>query len=104
LVLGLQNAGKTPTRRGFLDGIRKMGTYDGAGLVCSAYDVSLKNNGKAPATRCDWYATVKDGKFVLYNKGRPITGELVGDPELLAANKAGNAATVTTAAAANSNP
>ena len=35
-ILGLQNAGKTPTRRGFIDGLRKLGTHDGAGLTCRA--------------------------------------------------------------------
>ena len=41
---------------------------------------------------------VKDGKFVVMNKGKPVTGKLVGDPELLAENKAGPTATTTTLA------
>ncbi len=31
-ILGLQNAGKTPTRQGFIDGLHNLGTYDQAGL------------------------------------------------------------------------
>ena len=35
-ILGLQNAGKTPTRRGFIDGLRELGTHNGDGLTCRA--------------------------------------------------------------------
>jgi hypothetical protein len=44
---------------------------------------------------------VKDGKFVIMNKGKPYTGKLVGSKEALAANAAGDlssAVTTTTAA------
>ena len=33
---------------------------------------------------------VKDGKFVVMNKGKPYNGKLVGSKEALAANKAGD--------------
>jgi hypothetical protein len=45
---------------------------------------------------------VKNGKFVVYNKGKPVHGKLVGSPAALEANATGNpdlATTTTTAAA-----
>ena len=41
-ILGLQNAGKNPTRQSFVDGIRKAngGKYDSAGLTCKPIDLS----------------------------------------------------------------
>jgi ABC-type branched-subunit amino acid transport system substrate-binding protein len=99
-ILGLQHAGKTPTRQGFIDGIHQMGTYDQAGLACQPIDVSLTNFGKSPTTQCAYYTQIKNGKFVLYNKGKPIAGKLVGPPALLKANATGNAAPTTTTTAA----
>jgi Periplasmic binding protein len=102
-ILGLQNAGKTPTRRGFIDGLRKLGTYDEAGLACSPVDISLEHIAVAPTTGCSYYMYVKDGKFVVMNKGKPYTGKLVGSKEAMAANAAGDlstAITTTTAAPA----
>ncbi len=98
-ILGLQNAGKTPTRRGFIDGLRKLGTYDEAGLACTPVDISLEGISKAPTTGCSYFMYVKDGKFVVMNKGKPFTGDLVGSKEALAANAAGDLSSVTTTAA-----
>jgi branched-chain amino acid transport system substrate-binding protein len=99
-ILGLQNAGKTPTRTGFIDGLHTLGTYDEAGLACSPVDISLKNFGKYPATGCSYFMQVKNGKFVVMNKGKPYTGKLVGTPEALKANATGNPDLVTTTTAA----
>jgi branched-chain amino acid transport system substrate-binding protein len=101
-VLGLQNAGKTPTRQGFVDGLRTLGTYDGAGLVCKPIDISLTNFGKYPPTSCAYFMQVKNGKFVVYDKGKPVIGKLVGAPAALEANATGNPdlATTTTSTAA----
>ncbi len=100
-ITGLERAGKTPTRRGFIDGMRKAGTYDAAGLNCATYDISLETYGKYPDTGCAYYLYVKDGKFVVMNKGKPITGKLVGSPAALEANKTGDtSAVVSTTAAA----
>jgi branched-chain amino acid transport system substrate-binding protein len=100
-ILGLQNAGKTPTRRGFIDGLRELGTHNGDGLTCAPVDISLENISRAPTTSCSYFMYVKDGKFVIMNKGKPYTGKLVGSKEALAANAAGDlssAVTTTTAA------
>ena len=64
--------------------------YDGAGLTCAPVDISLENFGKAPTTSCSYFVYVKDGKFVVMNKGKPVIGKLVGSKEALAANAAGD--------------
>ncbi len=103
-IVGLKNAGKSPTRQGFVDGIRNTngGQYDGAGLLCKPYDLSYKSFGKTLTTNCTWFVTVKDGKFVVANDGKPVSGKIVGDPALLAKYTDGvNGATATTAAPAS---
>ncbi len=48
---------------------------------------------------------VKDGKFVVYNNGKPIRGKTVGDPDIIAkysdSGSSSSAATTTTAAPAS---
>jgi len=101
IVLGLQQAGASPTRQGFIDGLHKLGTFDGAGLACKPLDISLTNYGKTASTGCAYYMYVKDGKFVVLNHGKPVIGKTVGSPELLKQNAEGpSAATTTTAAPA----
>jgi ABC-type branched-subunit amino acid transport system substrate-binding protein len=99
MIKGLQAAGKTPTRQGFVDGVRGLGQYDGAGLTCAPIDVSLASFGKVTKTSCTWFVTVKNGKFNVLNKGKPETGKLVGDPALIAQyeTSAGGVATPTAA-------
>jgi branched-chain amino acid transport system substrate-binding protein len=80
-ILGLEHAGATPTRRGFIDGLHNLGTYDEAGLACEPTDISLTNRLKSRPTGCVYFLQVKDGKFVMYPKGnQPVIGKLVGDP------------------------
>jgi branched-chain amino acid transport system substrate-binding protein len=103
-IKGLKNAGDNPTRQGFVDGLRKTdgGIYDSAGLTCNPINLSYEHFGKiSDLESCLYYVTVKDGKFVVYNNGKPIKGKTVGDPEILAKYKADGAtseATTTTAA------
>jgi branched-chain amino acid transport system substrate-binding protein len=105
VVTGLKNAGKNPTRQGFVDGLRKSngGMYDSAGLTCKPIDLSYEHFGKISATPpCIYYVQVKNGKFVPYNKGKPIQGKTVGDPDLIAKYKdTGSGSTTTTAAPAS---
>jgi branched-chain amino acid transport system substrate-binding protein len=98
-ITGIEKARANPTGQGFVDGLHKLGTYNAADLTCAPIDISLENYGKTPAQSCQYFITFKDGKFVVMNKGKPIIGKIVGDPELLAANKRGQAAEVTTTAA-----
>jgi branched-chain amino acid transport system substrate-binding protein len=95
-ITGLQGAGKKPTGQGFIDGLHNLGTYKAADLMCQPIDISLKNFGKTPTTGCQYYATFKNGKFVVLNNGKPVFGKLVGDPALVKANNTGTAADVTT--------
>jgi branched-chain amino acid transport system substrate-binding protein len=91
-ILGLKNAGNPPTRAAFAPNLRKLGTYDQAGLACQPIDVSTATYGKAAPTGCLWYVQVKNGKFVPFPaNGKPIKGDLVG---------ASTVATTTTAAPA----
>jgi branched-chain amino acid transport system substrate-binding protein len=88
LIAGLEAAGKNPTRQSFIDGLRAIGEWDGAGLACQPIDISLENFGKPPKQNCAYYSNVKDGKFVNAFGGKPIVGKLVGSPEALAENNA----------------
>ncbi|MDQ1432753.1 MAG: branched-chain amino acid transport system substrate-binding protein [Actinomycetota bacterium] len=99
-ITGLEQAGKNPTRQGFIDGLHKLGTYKAADLTCQPLDISLTNFGKTPTKSCQYFVTFKNGKFVVMNKGKPIFGKLVGDPALIAANQTGTAGEVTTTSAA----
>ena len=47
VIEGLLAAGKDLTRESFVDGVRGLGEYDGAGLTCAPIDVSLENYQKA---------------------------------------------------------
>ena len=98
-VTGLQEAGKNLTRKGFIDAIRNAGEYDGAGLTCAPYDFSVANYGKVDKTSCGWFVVVKDGKFSVLNGGKPLVGQLVGDPALIAKYTAGGGGIPTTVAA-----
>jgi branched-chain amino acid transport system substrate-binding protein len=102
-ILGLEHAGATPTRQGFVDGLRKLGTYDAAGLACGPIDISSEHYGKYAVDGCTYAVTVKKGKFVVSNGGKPIKTKLVGDPALVASNtyhanaSSGSSTTTTTA-------
>ena len=98
-ITGLEEAGANPTRQRFVDGIRNLGEYDAAGLTCLPLQVGYDTYGKTPETSCNWFLIVKDGKFKVLNGGKPITSKLLGDPKLIAANRAGTATTTTTAPA-----
>jgi hypothetical protein len=58
--------------------LRKVGTYDGAGLSCQPIDISAATFGKAAPTTCGWFVQVKGGKFVPFPaNGKPWTGKLI---------------------------
>ena len=94
-MLGLQQAGKNPTRQSFVDSVHKVGTYDGAGLTCTQLDVSLENYGKS--RRRAARGSSREGRQVrLFNKGKPVQGKLVGAADLLKANSEGALSATTT--------
>jgi hypothetical protein len=103
-ILGLQNAGATPTRQGFVDGLRELGTYDAAGLGCGPIDFSSTHYGTFPIEGCTYYVSAKNGKWVVGNGGKPLKTKLVGDPDKIAcctysATEDAKSSTVTTTAA-----
>ncbi len=77
LIKGLQAAGKSVTRDGYITATKGLGTFDDAGLGCQPVDVSAAGYGKAPRTACSWYLQIKNGKFVLYPNSKPIRGTLI---------------------------
>jgi ABC-type branched-subunit amino acid transport system substrate-binding protein len=98
-IAALQKGGTNLTRQSFVTGGHGIGQYDQAGLACAPVDVSLGNLGRVPSTTCGYALRLVDGKFQLFPKnGKPIEQKLVGSADALAANKAGVAATTTTAA------
>ena len=96
-ITALEQMGKDITREDFAPKFRELGEYDAAGLNCRPYPVGLDTFGKYPETGCIYGTTVKDGKFVVVNKGKPVIGDLVGEPEALEANRTGNPLITTTA-------
>jgi branched-chain amino acid transport system substrate-binding protein len=101
-IVGLEAAGKNPTRQGWVDGIRTAngGIYDNAGLTCSPRNFSQSNFGKVTDESCLWYVVIEDGKWKVLFGGKPVKGKLVGDPDLIDQyeSNAGTGVTTTTAA------
>jgi branched-chain amino acid transport system substrate-binding protein len=99
MIQGLEAAGNNPTRQGFVDGVRGLGKYDAAGLTCAPIDLSTESYQTVSPTTCTWFVTVKDGKFNVLNKGKPLSGKLVGDPDLLAKYEGATESAATTSSA-----
>jgi branched-chain amino acid transport system substrate-binding protein len=99
-ITALEQMGKNVNREDFAPKFRELGEYDAAGLNCRPYPVGLDSFGKFPETGCIYGAQVKDGKFVVVNKGKPVIGKLVGDDDALEANRTGNPLVTTTVPAA----
>ena len=58
--------------------LRKVGTYDQAGLACQPIDISVATYGKAAPTQCGYYLQIKNGKYVPFPNAKPVTGKLIG--------------------------
>ena len=99
-VTALKQMGKNVNRADFAPKFRALGKYDAAGLNCAPYNVGLDTFGKYPSTGCIYGTQVKDDKFVVINKGKPVIGKLVGSKAALEANATGNPDLVTTTSAA----
>ncbi len=103
-IVGLKAAGKTPTRQGWVDGIRTTngGIYDNAGLTCGNRNFSKANFGKVVTDSCIYYVAIKDGKWEVLNGGKPTKGKIVGDQDLIKQyeSDAGTGVTTTSAAPA----
>jgi branched-chain amino acid transport system substrate-binding protein len=95
-ITALEQMGKNVNREDFAPKFRALGKYDAAGLNCRPYDVGLDTFGKFPETGCIYGTQIKNGKFVVVNKGKPVIGKLVGDKDALEANRTGNPLVTTT--------
>jgi branched-chain amino acid transport system substrate-binding protein len=95
-ITALDAMGKNVTREDFASKFRALGKYDAAGLNCAPYPVGLDTYGKYSETGCAYYTQLKNGKFVVMNKGKPIIGKLVGSKDALEANRTGNPLVTTT--------
>jgi branched-chain amino acid transport system substrate-binding protein len=104
-IVGLQAAGKNPTRQGWVDAIRTTngGIYDNAGLTCGSRNFSKANFGKVVKDSCIYYVVVKDGKWKVLFGGKPVKGKIVGDPDIIKQyeSNAGTGVTTTSAAPAS---
>jgi branched-chain amino acid transport system substrate-binding protein len=99
-ITALQQQGKDVSRDTFASKFRALGKYDAAGLNCAPYNVGLDTFGKFPETGCIYGVQVKNGKFVVVNKGKPVMGKLIGSKDALEANRTGNPLVTTTVPAA----
>ena len=59
---------------------------DQAGLACQPLTFDTAHYGKFPNVGCEYAMSVKNGKFVIFNKGQPIVGKAYGPADLLAAS------------------
>ena len=76
-IVGLQHAGNPPTRAAFVPNLRKLGTYDQAGLACHPVDISAATYGQASDSNCSWYVQVKNGKFVPYPEREAMDRQMI---------------------------
>ena len=73
----------------------------GTEIYSDPIDLSVAHFGKISSTPgCLYYVQVKNGKFVVYNGGKPIHGKTVGDPAIIAkyTESGSSSATTTTSA------
>jgi branched-chain amino acid transport system substrate-binding protein len=78
MIYGLQHAGQTPTRRGFMTNLRRTKSYTASGLYTST-PISFQGFGTAkmfPKDECSYYVQLKGSKFVLANGGKQICAPL----------------------------
>ena len=76
MIKGLQLAGKCPTRQGFIDNLRKLDKYDGAGMLPGSVGFApsvYSPLGHGPG--CTWYVTIKNGYPV--PDAKPICGKTI---------------------------
>jgi branched-chain amino acid transport system substrate-binding protein len=59
LIRGLKESGKCVTQDGFIDSLRKVSGYDGAGLLVKPIVFSPSDQPDGGVAACNWYATFK---------------------------------------------
>jgi len=75
---GLQAAGKCPTRESFIDNLRAVKDYDGAGGMALNNPIDLSTNFREASTCQSFVQISPDGeKFVPQNGGQPYCGSAI---------------------------
>jgi branched-chain amino acid transport system substrate-binding protein len=76
MVEGLQQAGGNPTRKSFIEGLRKVGDWTDSGLATGP--VSFQHFAQNPPTQCFTYVQFDNGKYVQYPKsGKAFCGSIL---------------------------
>lgn len=75
MIRGLKAAGKCPTRESFINGLRAVKNYNGAGLIPQVISFAPGIMPNGDPKRCTWYQSVLDGKFVADKA--PICGKIL---------------------------
>jgi branched-chain amino acid transport system substrate-binding protein len=75
-VLGLQDAGKNPTRPSFITNLRKVTSWTDSGLAPAP--INLKDFGQAPKTECGNYVQFVNKKYVPFPRnGSAFCGKII---------------------------
>jgi branched-chain amino acid transport system substrate-binding protein len=78
MIFGLQKAGPNPTRSSFISSLRQVGSYNAGGILATTVPFTgFGTPAMLPATQCAQYASISNGKFVLFENGKLICGKLI---------------------------
>jgi hypothetical protein len=78
-IVGLEKAGKNPTRASFINAVHTLKGWTGEGLLGEPSDFSLAGFGKAQPKSvgidCDYFVRLVGQKFVPINGGKVVCGK-----------------------------
>jgi len=80
-IVGLERAGKNPTRASFLNAVHTLKGWTAEGLLAEPSDFSLAGFGKAQPNsvgiNCDYFVRLVGNKFVPVNNGKAVCGKTI---------------------------
>jgi hypothetical protein len=77
MIYGLQQAGRNPTRASFIANMHKVKSYNMGGLLPSAIGFTgFGTKAMLPPKECSQFAQIEGDKFVLYDGGKFVCGNL----------------------------
>ncbi|MBO0729095.1 MAG: ABC transporter substrate-binding protein [Acidimicrobiaceae bacterium] len=83
MIKGLEMAGKNPTRKSFIDGLRTVTNYTAGGLLPQPANFSLSQFGKSPNTACSFFVKLEGKNFVpVPANGKPVCGTRIPNSNL----------------------
>jgi branched-chain amino acid transport system substrate-binding protein len=81
MILGLKDAGATPTHASFINNLHQVSNYDIGGLAPSSWGFTNFGTAKMlPKTACGWFFQLKGDTFVSANNGKPYCGTYIETP------------------------